>query len=127
MGGLRTVTLAWLAVTAPLASQSPGLRAELAGYQADLARVGDTTALRARERALEPGTDSSDTGTIPWLHRGLTRIRLGQVGDGWSFGRATRDFSAAAAQLHLTQPAVSKRIALLEASLGARLFDRLGR
>ncbi|MBK7717365.1 MAG: GWxTD domain-containing protein [Gemmatimonadetes bacterium] len=98
MGGLRTVTLAWLAVTAPLASQSPGLRAELAGYQADLARVGDTTALRARERALEPGTDSSDTGTIPWLHRGLTRIRLGQVGDGWSFGRATRDFSAAAAQ-----------------------------
>ena len=36
-------------------------------------------------------------------------------------------FSAAAAQLHLTQPAVSKRIALLEASLDARLFDRLGR
>ena len=36
-------------------------------------------------------------------------------------------FSAAATQLHLTQPAVSKRIALLEASLDARLFDRLGR
>ena len=36
-------------------------------------------------------------------------------------------FSAAAAQLHLTQPAVSKRIALLEQSLDARLFDRIGR
>ena len=36
-------------------------------------------------------------------------------------------FSVAAEQLHLTQPAVSKRIAQLEASLDARLFDRLGR
>ncbi|PPU77646.1 MULTISPECIES: LysR family transcriptional regulator [Xanthomonas] len=36
-------------------------------------------------------------------------------------------FSAAAESLHLTQPAVSKRIALLEAQLSARLFDRLGR
>lgn len=36
-------------------------------------------------------------------------------------------FSAAGEALHLTQPAVSKRIALLEAQLSARLFDRLGR
>ncbi len=36
-------------------------------------------------------------------------------------------FSAAADHLHLTQPAVSKRIALLEQSLQQRLFDRLGR
>lgn len=36
-------------------------------------------------------------------------------------------FSVAAEQLHLTQPAVSKRIAALEALLDSALFDRLGR
>ena len=36
-------------------------------------------------------------------------------------------FSAAAEKLHLTQPAVSKRIAALESALDAPLFDRIGR
>lgn len=36
-------------------------------------------------------------------------------------------FSLAAQQLHLTQPAVSKRISLLEAGLNCQLFDRIGR
>jgi DNA-binding transcriptional LysR family regulator len=36
-------------------------------------------------------------------------------------------FSAAAEQLHLTQPAVSKRVATLEQQLDAALFDRIGR
>jgi DNA-binding transcriptional LysR family regulator len=39
----------------------------------------------------------------------------------------TRSFSEAAQRLHLTQPAVSKRIALLEQYLGTELFDRIGR
>lgn len=36
-------------------------------------------------------------------------------------------FSSAAETLHLTQPAVSKRIAQLEEQLDARLFDRIGK
>jgi DNA-binding transcriptional LysR family regulator len=36
-------------------------------------------------------------------------------------------FSAAALELHLTQPAISKRISLLEAQLDTALFDRTGR
>ena len=36
-------------------------------------------------------------------------------------------FSKAAKRLHLTQPAVSKRIAQLEAQLSVSLFDRIGR
>ena len=39
----------------------------------------------------------------------------------------TGSFSRAAEQLHLTQPAVSKRIASLEQQLGTRLFDRIGK
>ena len=36
-------------------------------------------------------------------------------------------FSKASKMLHITQPAISKRIALLEAQLGSILFDRIGR
>jgi DNA-binding transcriptional LysR family regulator len=39
----------------------------------------------------------------------------------------TGSFSQAAEKLHLTQPAVSKRVALLEEQLGTELFDRIGR
>ena len=38
-----------------------------------------------------------------------------------------QSFSQAAAQLFLTQPAVSKRVAGLESELDTRLFDRIGR
>lgn len=39
----------------------------------------------------------------------------------------TQSFSRAAERLHLTQPAISKRIANLEQQLGVQLLDRIGR
>ena len=39
----------------------------------------------------------------------------------------TGSFSQAALKLHLTQPAISKRIATLESQLDCRLFDRISR
>ncbi len=39
----------------------------------------------------------------------------------------TGSFSEAGAQLFVTQPAVSKRVAALESNLGVKLFDRIGR
>ena len=39
----------------------------------------------------------------------------------------TRSFSRAGDRLHLTQPAISKRVASLEQQLDKRLFDRLGK
>ena len=39
----------------------------------------------------------------------------------------TGSFSRAAEQLHLTQPAISKRIQSLEAGIGVTLFDRVGK
>jgi len=39
----------------------------------------------------------------------------------------TGSFSRAAERVFLTQPAISKRIAVLETELGTRLFDRIGR
>ncbi len=39
----------------------------------------------------------------------------------------SQSFSKAGERLHLSQPAISKRVAALEAAIGSKLFDRVGR
>ncbi len=59
----------------------------------------------------------------------MNRIDLMNISDLKAFVCVAElhSFSRAAARLHLTQPAVSKRVAALENSLNAQLFDRISR
>lgn len=96
MGGLRTLALALLAGAAPLAAQAEAERAQLAAFRADLRQTDDTAELRRLERALHPTNATDDSAVLVRLQRGITRLRLGEQGDGWSFGRAAGDFGDAA-------------------------------
>ena len=64
--------------------------------------------------------------TAPDRHRRMNHLDLHNLRAFRAIAE-TGSFSLAASRLHLSQPAVSKRIALLEAQLGVALFDRLGR
>jgi DNA-binding transcriptional LysR family regulator len=63
------------------------------------------------------------------LHAGYPRRRNLDTASLTAFLEVARaeSFSLAAENLHLTQPAISRRIGGLEESLGVRLFDRVGR
>ncbi|HWA56404.1 MAG TPA: GWxTD domain-containing protein, partial [Gemmatimonadales bacterium] len=70
--------------------------ADLEHFQAELAAVSDTVQLRRSERAFGGRAASTQNEARRLLQRGLVRVRLGEMGDGLSFGRAARDFSGAA-------------------------------
>lgn len=78
----------------PLAAQEPGVLAAFEREQATLATASDSQQLRQTEKQL--GRSSEDHSEASRLvRRSLVRIRLGQLGDGLSFGRAARDLSHA--------------------------------
>jgi len=64
-----------------------------------------------------------------FTHRAYCGIRVMDINNLQAFIEVAekKSFSKSAETLKLTQPAVSKRIAALEAELSSRLFDRIGR
>ncbi len=80
----------------PLPAQTQRAWSDLEQYQTVLASVSDTVQLRRSERSSHGRGATSETEARRLVRRGLIRIRLGEMGDGLSFGRAARDFSGAA-------------------------------
>ena len=92
--GALAAGLCLLIGPATVRSQEPAVRDSLRAFRADITSLTDTIRLRRLEREL--GRDmSSSAEALRRLHRGIVRLRLGELGDGWSFGRAGGDFTRA--------------------------------
>lgn len=87
-------TILGLVVAQSSAAQSTAW-SDIDHYRVELAAVSDTIQLKRAEKGLGGRAASSDTEARRLLRRGLVRLRLGEMGDGWSFGRAAGDFSDA--------------------------------
>lgn len=95
--GLAPLLLLLLtAAPASLPAQARGTSYDIEHYRVELAGVSDTLQLRRSEYALGGSGGTREAEARRLLRRGLVRLRLGEMGDGWSFGRAAGDFSDAA-------------------------------
>ena len=84
-----------LALPQLLPAQTPEVREDLNRFQAETGLATDSIQLRRTERRLGAAGNTPETEAIRRLRRGLVRLRLGELGDGWSFGRAAGDFRRA--------------------------------
>ena len=69
---------------------------DLRAFQTEVAAIEDPARLRDLEHRYHESLSDSAAEADRHLRRGLVRIRLGELGDGWSFRRATGDFDEAA-------------------------------
>lgn len=76
-------------------TQDPPLRDALRDFRGEISRITDTTALRQVDRRLGRTGDNPDGEAVRRMRQGLVRLRIGELGDGWSFGRAAGEFSRA--------------------------------
>jgi GWxTD domain-containing protein len=76
-------------------AQAPQLRADLEEFRARLSAIDDPSHLRELEHQFGSAGATAETEAIRRLHRGHVRLRIGALGDGWSYGRAAGDFGRA--------------------------------
>lgn len=91
-GGL-SLCLTLIAVTT--SAQSPPLRADLEQFRLAVIATRDPDTLKRLEQHLGDSGPSDETEALRRLRRGFVRLRIGELGDGWSFGRAADDFRRA--------------------------------
>jgi GWxTD domain-containing protein len=91
-GGL-SLCLTLIAVTAP--AQSPPVRADIEQFRLAIAATRDPDTLRTLEHHLGASGPTDESEALRRIRRGFVRLRIGQLGDGWSFGRAADDFRRA--------------------------------
>jgi GWxTD domain-containing protein len=94
---------ALLLAAMPLAGQEVRVAAQhdplpdLEQFQDEVQRQTDTVELRRWEDRFGGRAATAETEAVRRLRRGLVRIRIGEMGDGWSFQRAQKDLRAATA------------------------------
>jgi GWxTD domain-containing protein len=76
-------------------AQAPEPDAEVERFRALITGL-DSAALRQWERRLGEEAQTPGAELLRRLQRGFVRLALGRTGDGWSYGRAARDFRRAA-------------------------------
>ena len=82
-------------LTARLEAQSPATRSELLGLLDSLAGVEAVRPLEALRDSLHDAWETPPPDPVMALREGIVRLRLGQLADGWEFGRAERAFDRA--------------------------------
>ncbi len=82
-------------IAATASAQSPPLRADLEQFRLAIATTRNPDTLRNLEHRLGENGPTDETEALRRLRRGFVRLRIGQLGDGWSFGRAADDFRRA--------------------------------
>ncbi|MEO8140829.1 MAG: GWxTD domain-containing protein [Gemmatimonadota bacterium] len=91
----RGVACCLTLLAAPLSAQSPEVRADLEQFRITLAQTRSTDTLRSLEHRFGESERSAELEALRRIRRGWVRLRMGELGDGWSYGRAADDFGKA--------------------------------
>jgi len=89
------VSLCLTLFAAATSAQSPPLRADIEQFRLTIAATRDIDTLKRLEHHLGDSGPTDESEALRRIRRGFVRLRIGQLGDGWSFGRATDDFRRA--------------------------------